>query len=41
MPSILYKLAMSLKMTIPDEAEHETLLTDDEPIEIVFEDDHF
>ena len=28
-------------MTIPDEAEHETLLTDDEPIEIVFEDDHF
>ena len=30
-----------VKMTIPDEAEHETLLTDDEPIEIVFEDDHF
>ncbi|MGC3391237.1 pseudouridine synthase, partial [Enterococcus faecalis] len=30
-----------VKMTIPDEAEHETILTDDEPFEIVFEDDHF
>ncbi|MDR2833836.1 MAG: RluA family pseudouridine synthase [Streptococcaceae bacterium] len=29
-----------LKITIPDELEHETMLADDTPIEIVFEDEH-
>jgi 23S rRNA pseudouridine1911/1915/1917 synthase len=30
-----------IKITIPDEAEHETLLVDQTPIDIVYEDEHF
>ena len=39
----LFSLSLGdcVKITIPDEAEHETLLVDETPIEIVFEDDHF
>ena len=29
-----------VRMVIPDEGEHETLVPDDTPIEIVFEDEH-
>lgn len=40
---MLYKLAFGdqVKITIPDEKEHETLLVDDVPIEIIFEDEHY
>ncbi|WP_207696602.1 23S rRNA/1915/1917 synthase [Enterococcus sp. DIV0212c] len=39
----LFKLSYGdqVKITIPDEKEHETLLVDDVPIDIVFEDDHY
>ncbi|MGX7243516.1 RluA family pseudouridine synthase [Enterococcus quebecensis] len=39
----LFKLSFGdqVKITIPDEGEHETLLVDDVPIDIVFEDDHY
>lgn len=41
--NVLYKLAFGdqVKITIPDEKEHETLLVDDVPIEIIFEDEHY
>ncbi|MGX7263190.1 RluA family pseudouridine synthase [Enterococcus crotali] len=41
--NVLYKLSFGdqVKITIPDEKEHETLLVDDVPIEIVFEDEHY
>ncbi|EOH98949.1 RluA family pseudouridine synthase [Enterococcus moraviensis ATCC BAA-383] len=39
----LFKLSFGdqVKITIPDEKEHETLLVDDVPIDIVFEDEHY
>lgn len=39
----LFKLSYGdqVKITIPDEQEHETLLCDEKPITIVFEDEHF
>lgn len=39
----LYELVFDdqIQITIPDEKEHETLLCDHQPIEIVFEDAHF
>lgn len=39
----LFKLSFGdqVKVTIPDEKEHETLLVEDVPIDIVFEDDHY
>lgn len=41
--NVLYTLAFGdqVKITIPDEKEHETLLIDDMPIEIIFEDEHY
>ncbi|MFD2304984.1 RluA family pseudouridine synthase [Enterococcus termitis] len=41
--NVLFKLSLGdqVKVTIPDEKEHETLLVDDKPIEIVFEDAHY
>ncbi|MBP2099271.1 RluA family pseudouridine synthase [Enterococcus rivorum] len=41
--NVLYELSFGdqVKITIPDEKEHETLLVDDTPIEIIFEDDHY
>ncbi|SJZ47976.1 23S rRNA pseudouridine1911/1915/1917 synthase [Pilibacter termitis] len=41
--NVLYKIKSGeeLVITIPDEKEHETLLTDATPIEIVYEDEHF
>lgn len=39
----LFRLSVGdhVKITIPDEKEHETLLIDEVPLDIVFEDDHF
>lgn len=41
--NVLYLLQPGdrLTMTIPAEAEHETLVPDETPIEVVFEDDHY
>lgn len=41
--NVLYPLSFGdqVKITIPDEKEHETLLVDDVPIDIVFEDEHY
>ena len=41
--NVLHELVFGniLKITIPDEKEHETLLCDEQPITIVFEDDHY
>lgn len=41
--NVLYELnfADTIKITIPDEKEHETLLCDDKPITIIFEDEHY
>lgn len=41
--NVLYDLNFGdqVKITIPDEAEHETLLLDKTPIDIVFEDEHY
>lgn len=41
--NVLVKLAQGEKVTvmIPDEGEHETLLCDETPIDIIFEDEHF
>ncbi|MBO0466285.1 RluA family pseudouridine synthase [Enterococcus plantarum] len=41
--NVLFKLSLGdqVKITIPDEKEHETLLVDDVPIDIVFEDAHY
>ncbi|EOL43696.1 RluA family pseudouridine synthase [Enterococcus caccae] len=41
--NVLYQLSLGdqVKITIPDEKEHETLLIDDAPIDIVFEDEHY
>lgn len=41
--NVLYELIFGdqVKITIPDEGEHETLLIDETPIEIVFEDEHY
>ncbi|WP_086312225.1 ribosomal large subunit pseudouridine synthase [Enterococcus sp. 7F3_DIV0205] len=41
--NVLFKLSFGdqVKITIPDEKEHETLLVDDVPIDIVFEDEHY
>lgn len=41
--NVLYKLSFGdqVRITIPDEKEHETLLVDDVPIEIIFEDEHY
>ncbi|ALS01239.1 RNA pseudouridine synthase [Enterococcus silesiacus] len=41
--NVLYKLSFGdqVKITIPDEKEHETLLVDDVSLEIVFEDEHY
>ena len=41
--NVLYDLSFGdqVKITIPDEKEHETLLIDETPIEIIFEDDHY
>lgn len=40
--NVLYQLHQGdqVTITIPDEGEHETLLLDDVPIEVVFEDEH-
>ncbi|EOL44776.1 RluA family pseudouridine synthase [Enterococcus phoeniculicola] len=40
--NVLFSLTYNdmVKIVIPDEGEHETLLLDDHPIDIVFEDDH-
>ena len=40
--NVLYQLQADdqVRIVIPDEGEHETLLLDDTPIEIVFEDEH-
>ncbi|GGC77386.1 RluA family pseudouridine synthase [Enterococcus wangshanyuanii] len=41
--NVLFKLSLGdrVKVTIPDELEHETLLVDDKPLEILFEDEHY
>lgn len=41
--NVLFKLSLGdeVTITIPDEKEHETLLVDDVPIDIVFEDEHY
>ena len=41
--NVLFKLSFGdqVKITIPDEREHETLLVDDVPIDIIFEDAHY
>lgn len=41
--NVLHELIFgdTIKITIPDEKEHETLLCDDKPILIVFEDEHY
>jgi 23S rRNA pseudouridine1911/1915/1917 synthase len=41
--NVLYKVKAGdrVTITIPDEGEHETLLVDDQPLDIVFEDEHY
>ncbi|MHC5217026.1 RluA family pseudouridine synthase [Enterococcus sp. LJL128] len=41
--NVLYQLSMGEQLTIvvPDEGEHETMLPSDEPIVILYEDEHF
>ncbi|MEI5995161.1 RluA family pseudouridine synthase [Candidatus Enterococcus mansonii] len=41
--NVLFKVSVGdqIRVTIPDEKEHETLLVDNVPIEIVFEDEHY
>jgi 23S rRNA pseudouridine1911/1915/1917 synthase len=41
--NVLYKVKAGdrVTITIPDEKEHETLLIDDQPLDIVFEDEHY
>lgn len=41
--NVLYQLKAQdiVQITIPDEGEHITLLTDEQPIVIIYEDDHF
>ncbi|MGX7058507.1 RluA family pseudouridine synthase [Vagococcus humatus] len=41
--NVLYSLKKGdlLEVTIPDEEEHETLLQDNQPLEIIYEDEHF
>lgn len=41
--NVLYELVAGdqVRITIPDEGEHETLLIDDTPIDIIFEDQHY
>ncbi|MCA5011713.1 MULTISPECIES: RluA family pseudouridine synthase [unclassified Enterococcus] len=41
--NVLFKLSLGdrVKVTIPDELEHETLLVDNKPLEILFEDEHY
>lgn len=41
--NVLFKLSLGdrVKVTIPDELEHETLLVDEKPLEILFEDEHY
>lgn len=41
--NVLFKLAAGdqLKIVIPDEGQHETMLPSDSPVDILFEDEHF